>query len=106
MQPKVTFSIIKNKNYQEVWDIQTAFHKELIHQKLQNRNLPAPEQKNLNQDHQLIFCEHHHVYTLGKSGSMDHLLLSDVEIKNKNIEFFKINRGGDITYHGPGQITG
>jgi lipoyl(octanoyl) transferase len=106
MQPKVTFSIVKNKNYQEVWDIQTAFHKELIEKKLQNRYLPASDQKILYQDHRLIFCEHHHVYTLGKSGSMDHLLLSDVEIKNENIEFFKINRGGDITYHGPGQITG
>jgi lipoyl(octanoyl) transferase len=106
MQPKVTFTIIKNKNYQEVWDMQTAFHQQLIHQKLQQRNLPESDKKSIFQDHQLIFCEHHHVYTLGKSGSMDHLLLSENEIKNENIEFFKINRGGDITYHGPGQITG
>ena len=60
----------------------------------------------IKQKHQLIFCEHDHVFTLGKSGSMDHLLLTDSELKEDNIEFFKINRGGDITYHGPGQITG
>ena len=106
MKPKVAFSIIKNKNYKEVWDKQTAFHQQLIHQKLQQRNLPESDKKSTSQNHQLIFCEHNHVYTLGKSGSMNHLLLSEDEIKNENIEFFKINRGGDITYHGPGQITG
>ena len=56
--------------------------------------------------HHLLFCEHPHVYTLGKSGKIDHLLLQEEGLRAKGIEFFKINRGGDITYHGPGQITG
>ena len=53
-----------------------------------------------------IFCEHRPVYTLGKSGSLDHLLISNDKLKVEEIEFFKINRGGDITFHGPGQVTG
>jgi len=63
------------------------------------------EQQTLPENH-LIFCEHPHVYTLGKSGKEDHLLLSDEQLKNKQATFYKINRGGDITYHGPGQIVG
>lgn len=106
MQPEVTFSIIKNKSYQEVWDIQTHFHQQLIHQKLINRQKSEALKTKYWQDHRLLFCEHHSVFTLGKSGSIDHLLLSEQEIKDQQIEFFKINRGGDITYHGPGQITG
>lgn len=58
------------------------------------------------QPHRFLLCEHHHVFTLGKSGSLDHLLLNEEELNSQAIEFFKINRGGDITYHGPGQITG
>jgi len=65
-----------------------------------------PGLKIFNQQHALLFCEHNHVFTLGKSGSISHLLLSDDELLYDQIEFFKINRGGDITYHGPGQITG
>jgi len=57
------------------------------------------------QKHYFLYCEHPHVYTLGRSGSMDNLLLSEEELTEKNIEFYKINRGGDITYHGPGQIV-
>ena len=60
----------------------------------------------LQQTHQLLFCEHPHVYTLGKSGSMDHLLLNSEELAEREATFYKINRGGDITYHGPGQIVG
>lgn len=105
MRPKVTFSWIHNKTYQDVWDIQTTIHQKLIERKLSNAKI-ARKSKTYYQDHQLIFCEHLPVFTLGKSGSMDHLLLSKDELDSGRIEFFKINRGGDITYHGPGQITG
>ena len=57
------------------------------------------------QEHSILFCEHAHVYTLGKSGSEDHLLISPERREEQQIEYFKINRGGDITYHGPGQLT-
>jgi lipoyl(octanoyl) transferase len=100
----VNFKWIKNLTYQDVWDIQTGLHQALVDKKLfekRNPNFPISETT-----HHLIFCEHTPVYTLGKSGSMDHLLLSAEDLSNGNIEFFKINRGGDITFHGPGQITG
>lgn len=106
MVPKVRFSVLNGLSYKEVWDIQTSIHNELIATKLLKRELTREKQMLKDQKHQLIFCEHLPVYTLGKSGSIDHLLLSEEEIKTSNIEFFKINRGGDITYHGPGQITG
>ncbi len=106
MKPKVYFSKLEGLSYKEVWDIQTEIQKELIAQKLKKRWLTREEQSLKDQKNQLIFCEHFPVYTLGKSGSMEHLLLSEEEIRRDNIEFFKINRGGDITYHGPGQITG
>jgi lipoyl(octanoyl) transferase len=92
--------------YQEAWDLQTNYHKDLISKKLEWRKL-AEEDKALKQQmHHLIFCEHKPVYTLGKSGSMDNLLMDEQGLESESIEFFKINRGGDITYHGPGQITG
>lgn len=106
MKPSVYFNWLKGLSYQEVWDIQTSVHKGLIESKLMGRNIADHTEKAFKQQHQLIFCEHNHVFTLGKSGSMDHLLLSDAELEEGSIEFFKINRGGDITYHGPGQITG
>lgn len=59
----------------------------------------------MRQKHSILFCEHSHVYTLGKSGSEDHLLISEKDRSSKSIEYYKINRGGDITYHGPGQLT-
>ena len=98
-KPLVHFRWIRGASYQSVWDLQTEIHQQLI----QNRRAGSENYVPL---HQLIFCEHNHVYTLGKSGSQDHLLLSYELIQNEQIEFFKINRGGDITYHGPGQITG
>lgn len=106
MKPKVHFRTIKDQSYQEVWDLQTKIHKDLIDNKLKKRSLPIDQQKIKNQLNELIFCEHLPVYTLGKSGSMENLLLRPDEINGDKIEFFKINRGGDITYHGPGQITG
>lgn len=102
--PLVNFQWIKNRTYQEVWDIQTGYHKTLVDKKLFERR--NPEVAITESIHQLIFCEHNSVFTLGKSGTMEHLLLSENELSSGDIEFFKINRGGDITYHGPGQITG
>lgn len=69
------------------------------------RDLDPSEKAAKRQEHALLICEHSHVYTLGKSGSEDHLLISEERRKAESIEYFKINRGGDITYHGPGQLT-
>lgn len=90
--------------YQAAWDRQEAVLSEGVRIKTDNRKFPEqPAQTPLNH---LIFCEHPHVYTLGKSGSMDNLLLNAEQLAEREIDFHKINRGGDITYHGPGQIVG
>lgn len=104
--PKVKYQSLDNITYQSGWDLQTDLHNELKANKLEWRHLPDEEKTKKKQVHQLLFCQHNHVYTLGKSGSQDHLLLDDEGLDSSNIEYFKINRGGDITYHGPGQITG
>jgi len=98
----VRYKELNRVPYKEAWDYQTALHQELIERKLKNRKASPLEPVH----HYLLLCEHNPVYTLGKSGSMDHLLLSEEELESSTFEFFKINRGGDITYHGPGQITG
>ncbi len=103
---KVIFKDIGKIAYQEAWDFQQGLLNELVAIKRQNRELSKQGRPLATQLHYLLFCEHDPVYTLGKSGSMENLLLSDEERKNKEIDFFKINRGGDITYHGPGQIVG
>ena len=90
-------------DYQAAWDFQTALHRRLVENKLKNRDL-KPE--TYAQEHQLLLVEHPPVYTLGKSGSIDNLLLSETELHERGIQFFPINRGGDITFHGPGQIVG
>src|SRR5690606_7620672 len=95
----VKFEEIRNLSYREVWNYQQRLHDELKSKKL------SAEKPVERVEHHLLFCEHSHVYTLGKSGSMDHLLLSETQLQGSGVEFFKINRGGDITYHGPGQIT-
>jgi lipoyl(octanoyl) transferase len=92
-------------DYREAWDKQEALFKEKVDQKFANRQLPDDAPKTLPQNH-LIFCEHPHVYTLGKSGSIDHLLVNEQELKALGATYYPINRGGDITYHGPGQIVG
>ena len=112
MLPKVIYQDLGRISYHQAWDYQFQILKQVIDKKLSIKNLEtlAPddfkdtlisEQKSF-----LIFCEHNHVYTLGKSGSVDHLLLNETQLTEQGIEFFKINRGGDITYHGEGQITG
>lgn len=88
-------------DYQEAWDFQEQLFKATIDRKIAQRN-GATEMATENH---LLFCEHPHVYTLGKSGSVDHLLLSDDQLTQHDARFYKINRGGDITYHGPGQLV-
>lgn len=90
--------------YKEAWDYQSELLAGIVARKVQNREVEEGEK--VPTDNYLLFCEHPHVYTLGKSGDMANVLLSEAELKEKKIEFFKINRGGDITYHGPGQIVG
>ncbi|POY39154.1 lipoyl(octanoyl) transferase [Solitalea longa] len=91
-------------DYKEAWDRQEEIFSETVRIKTENRD-------NLNGDQRqtsdyLIFCEHPHVYTLGKSGKPEHLLLDEKGLEEKHANYYKINRGGDITYHGPGQIVG
>lgn len=99
---KVKFEDWGLVDYQEAWDKQERALSEIVAVKNSNRqealNLPTPNY--------LVFVEHPHVYTLGKSGKQENLLLNDGELREKSASFYKINRGGDITYHGPGQIVG
>ena len=91
-------------DYKACWDYQESLFNESISQKISNRNL-EPEQHILTKNH-LLFVEHPHVYTLGKSGDVSHLLINDHQLEEKQATYYKINRGGDITYHGPGQLVG
>lgn len=102
---KVFYQDLGTISYQAAWDYQTQRLKEVIENKLKNRKLPADSPLRVNAKHYLLFCEHPPVYTLGKSGSMEHLLLNDEQLEEQGFEFFKINRGGDITYHGLGQVV-
>jgi lipoyl(octanoyl) transferase len=101
---KIYFEDLGLIDFQAAWDFQTEKFNKIVQLKLDNRNLSATEKKV--QEHWLIFCEHPHVYTLGRNGKESNLLLDADALRNKNAEFVKINRGGDITYHGPGQIVG
>jgi lipoyl(octanoyl) transferase len=91
-------------DYKEAWDYQEKLFQRLIDRKLKNRDRPVIEQQK--QEHFLIFCEHSHVFTLGRSGKEENLLTGIEELERINATFFRNNRGGDITYHGPGQIVG
>jgi len=90
------------KDYKEAWDFQENIFKKIVDLKIQNRK------ENLSQStpNYFIFVTHPHVYTLGKSGDISNLLLSEKQLQSKGAKYYKINRGGDITYHGPGQIVG
>ncbi len=101
---KVIFKDLGLIDYKKAWDYQEKIFNETISVKLQNRDLPEKEQKIT--DNYLLFCQHPHVYTLGKSGKEEHLLLNEKQLKEKDATYYKINRGGDITYHGPGQLVG
>jgi lipoyl(octanoyl) transferase len=101
---KVKFIDLGQKDYKETWNFQEALFAQTVATKIQNRSLPPTEQKET--ENFLLFVEHPHVYTLGKSGELSHLLLDEKGLEEKNATFYKINRGGDITYHGPGQLVG
>lgn len=101
---KVKFIDLGIKDYKETWDFQEELFAKTVSLKIQNRQT-GPESQ-ISTDNYLIFVEHPHVYTLGKSGELSHLLLDEKGLKDKDATFYKINRGGDITYHGPGQLVG
>jgi lipoyl(octanoyl) transferase len=90
------------KDYKDTWDYQENLFKAIVDTKIKNRR----ENANLKTQNHFLFVEHPHVYTLGKSGDLSNLLLNEAQLKQKDATFYKINRGGDITYHGPGQIVG
>ncbi len=99
---KVSIQDLGRKDYKETWDYQTVLFQETVDTKFENRknNTEVPTKNHF------LYVEHPHVYTLGKSGDLSNLLLNESQLKEKGIDFYKINRGGDITYHGPGQIVG
>ncbi len=90
--------------YKEAWDIQQQHFDLISENKLENRKRTSDQKVLI--ENRLFFCEHPHVYTLGKHGDVNNLLLDSKELDKKEIGFYQINRGGDITYHGPGQIVG
>ena len=90
------------KDYKETWDYQEELFQEVIDIKIKNRR----EDAGLDTPNHFLFVEHPHVYTLGKSGDHANLLVDEAELAKRGATFYKINRGGDITYHGPGQIVG
>lgn len=101
---EILFADLGSSDYKQTWDFQEQLLQQIMQLKLEGRNqglgdhAPTP--------HYLLFCEHPHVFTLGKSGKPEHLLSNEQQLKNANADYYKINRGGDITYHGPGQIVG
>ncbi len=101
MNKKVKLQDLGQKDYKDTWDYQEELFAGIVNQKIQKRENPSVETDNF-----FLFVEHPHVYTLGKSGDMSNLLLSEKQLEAKGATFYKINRGGDITYHGPGQIVG
>lgn len=90
------------KDYKETWDYQEILFQKIVQIKSRNRNEKLTQET----PNYLLFVEHPHVYTLGKSGLIENLLISEEKLKAIKAKFYKINRGGDITYHGPGQIVG
>ncbi|WP_237274685.1 lipoyl(octanoyl) transferase LipB [Tenacibaculum ovolyticum] len=102
MNKKITVSDLGKKDYKETWDYQTQLLDKVVVLKREKRN----SNKEIITPNHFLFVEHPHVYTLGKSGDISNLLLNEEKLKEKNATFYKINRGGDITYHGPGQIVG
>ncbi len=102
MNKNVNLIELNQKDYKETWDYQSDLLQGIIDTKIRNRR----EELSIETDNYFLFVEHPHVYTLGKSGDMSNLLLNEKQLEAKGITFYKINRGGDITYHGPGQIVG
>ena len=102
MNKQIIVKDLGHKDYKETWDYQESLFEEIVELKRKNRaentDLPTPNY--------FLFVEHPHVYTLGKSGHIENLLIDEAALAKKGATFYKINRGGDITYHGPGQIVG
>ncbi|PZX50503.1 lipoyl(octanoyl) transferase LipB [Algoriphagus chordae] len=101
---KVEFRDLGQLDYQQAWDYQEQIFAETVALKIRNRPLAAADQSP--SSNYMLFVEHPHVYTLGKSGKEENLLLDDIGLRDHQAKFYKINRGGDITYHGPGQLVG
>jgi lipoyl(octanoyl) transferase len=100
---KTTYLDLGLRDYKEAWDYQTELFQQILSVKSGNRDAALSEQ--LPTPNYLLFCEHPHVYTLGKSGSQSNLLLNEEQLAANDATYYHINRGGDITYHGPGQIV-
>ena len=102
MNKKVKFEDLRLIDYKQCWEYQEKLFTKIVNRKRENKR------ENLNNatPNYLLFCEHPHVYTIGKSGNKNNLLVNEESLKSRGATFYKINRGGDITYHGPGQIVG
>ena len=102
MNKNVFFEDLGLIEYKKCWQYQETLFKKILEKKSENRKNNTQKKT----ENYLLFCEHPHVYTLGKSGDKKHLLLNRNQLKKHDADFYKINRGGDITYHGPGQLVG
>jgi lipoyl(octanoyl) transferase len=102
MNKKIQLQDLGKRDYKSTWEYQEEIFKDIVDLKIKNRR----EELDLPTPNYLLFVEHPHVYTLGKSGDLENLLLNEKQLEAKGATFYKINRGGDITYHGPGQIVG
>ena len=102
MNKQIELQDLGLKDYKQTWDYQEQLFKGIVDTKIKNRR----EDAGLTTKNYFLFVEHPHVYTLGKSGDASNMLLNESQLTEKGATFYKINRGGDITYHGPGQIVG
>jgi len=102
MNKEILFTDLGIKDYKEAWEYQETLFQATIDIKIKNRREELTDKT----PNYLLFVEHPHVYTLGKSGDLENLLLSEQQLEAKGAAYYKVNRGGDITYHGPGQIVG
>lgn len=102
MNKKVNLKDLGLKDYKDTWDYQESLFQSIIEIKSRNSN----QNSRIETSNYFLLVEHPHVYTLGKSGDLNNLLISEKQLADKQATFYKINRGGDITYHGPGQIVG
>ena len=100
----VVFEDVGLLDYKICWDYQEKLFNKIIQQKIKNRELPKESQ--IVTDNYLLLVEHPHVFTLGKSGDESNLLVNEEQLEDQHASYYKINRGGDITYHGPGQLVG
>lgn len=104
MKYRIEYKDIGVKDFKETWDYQAEIFENILSRKRASDSDQATGVENINGT--LIFVEHPHVYTLGKSGSENNLLVDHIQLKARDASFYRIDRGGDITYHGPGQIVG